>query len=111
MNYNNMKRLYILILAVLFIVAVPVQTFGQSGFFDSSKSEDTNSGSNSEGDSNSGFFRVGSTENPTDSGGATKESELPSDAGNGIIIASVLFAASYTLVKIRKDKKKMVVNC
>ena len=102
-----MKRLYILILAVLFIVAVPAKTFGQSGFFDSSKSEDTNSGSNSEGDSNSGFFRVGSTENLDDAGGATKESELPSDAGNGILIASILFASSYMLVKISKERKKI----
>ena len=115
MKYTEMKKLYILILTMLFILAVPVQTFGQmeggsAGLFDSNKTDDNaNKGSNSE-DSSSGFFRVGSTENPDDAGRATKEGEEPSDVGNGIIISSTFFAAVYVLMKFRKDKKKLVVN-
>jgi len=97
-----MKRFHILILTTIFILAVPFQTFskGQSesgGFFKENNSKDNNS----DIDSNSGFFRIGGTENTGDGGGATKESELPSDGGNVIIIASILFAASYMLVRKR----------
>ena len=107
-----MRKLYLIILTTIFVLAVPVQTFGwgqleSPGIFkEKSPGENTDKDNSSDIDLNSGFFRVGSTENLDDAGGATKESELPSDKGNGIIIASIFFAASYMLLKIRKDKKK-----
>jgi hypothetical protein len=115
MKYTEMKKLYILILTILFFLAVPVQTFSQSagsaGMFENNKSENnTNQGNSSDDDSSSGFFRVGSTENPDDAGRATKEGEEPSDVGNGIIIASTFFAAFYILMKIRKNKRTLVIN-
>ena len=105
-----MRKLYFLVLTVFFILAVPIQTFSQfgvsAGLFDNSKSdENTDQSSDSGSDSGSGFFRAGGTENPDDGGGSTKE-DAPSDAGNGILIASAFFAASYMLIKIRRDKKK-----
>jgi len=107
-----MNRLYILILTILCSFAVSAQTLnksdaGSAGIFSNSSSgEKENKDSGSSNNSNSGFFRVGSTENPSDGGGATKEAEAPLDPGNGILFASVLFAASYMLVKIRKEKKR-----
>ena len=106
MKYTKMKRLYILLLTILCVVAVSAQTKTESpGIFRENNSGVASQSGGSNNDSNSGIFRVGSTENTGDGGGATKESEAPLDSGNGILLASFLFAAFYMYVKIRKEKK------
>ena len=106
-----MKRLFTLLLTILCILAVSAQTLRKdrsesAGIFtENSSGESANQDNGSDNSSNSGFFRAGGNENNDDGGGATKEGELPSDEGNGVIIVSILFAAFYGLVRIRKNKR------
>ena len=106
-----MKRLFILLLTILCILAVSAQTLRKdrsesAGIFtENSSGESANQDNGSDDSSNLGFFRAGGNENNDDGGGATKEGELPSDEGNGVIIVSILFAAFYGLVRIRKNKR------